>query len=126
MREDEQNDLLLIEQMLEMIRRVWAGLDGGGEQAGFMADPDKIDATATRLLVIGEASSKLSSVFRVRHAEIAWRNIYAFRNLVAHHYDRIDPARLWDIATRRLDAVEAVCRQELEASGRLDRLSPCA
>ncbi len=55
---------------------------------------------AERLLeIIGEASNSLSEARRQEHPEVAWRDITALRILLAHHYHRIDPDQVWQIAT---------------------------
>jgi uncharacterized protein with HEPN domain len=55
---------------------------------------------AERLLeMIGEATTALSSEFKVAHEGVAWREIGALRILLAHHYHRIDVGQVWQIAT---------------------------
>jgi uncharacterized protein with HEPN domain len=55
---------------------------------------------AERLLeIIGEASNGISQEFRSHHPEIPWRHVINLRNLVAHHYHRVDSRQLWTIAT---------------------------
>lgn len=55
---------------------------------------------AERLLeIVGEASNTLSDGYRQEHPEVAWRDITALRILLAHHYHRIDPDQVWQIAT---------------------------
>jgi uncharacterized protein with HEPN domain len=61
---------------------------------------------AERLLeIIGEASNALSDACRAAHPGIAWRDITALRILLAHHYHRIDPDQVWQIATGSVPAL---------------------
>lgn len=63
---------------------------------------------AERLLeIIGEASNALSDGCRDEHPEVAWRDITALRILLAHHYHRIDPDQVWQIATRAVPDLAA-------------------
>lgn len=63
---------------------------------------------AERLLeIIGEASNSLSEDFKLRHEEVAWREISALRILLAHHYHRIDVEQVWQIATEAVPALVA-------------------
>jgi len=48
---------------------------------------------------IGEASGSLSDEFKQAHPGVAWREVTALRILLAHHYHRIDPDQVWEIAT---------------------------
>jgi uncharacterized protein with HEPN domain len=64
---------------------------------------------AERLLeIIGEAGSSLSEDFKLRHGDVAWRDIAALRILLAHHYHRVDVDQVWQMAT---DEVPALVRQ---------------
>ncbi|HEX8513836.1 MAG TPA: HepT-like ribonuclease domain-containing protein [Allosphingosinicella sp.] len=62
---------------------------------------------------IGEASRKLSAGLQERHPEIEWRKMYGLRNIVAHHYRRLNYSIIWQIATGTLDPLEGACRDEL-------------
>lgn len=54
---------------------------------------------AVRLLeIVGEATNALSDGFKADRPGLAWRDITALRVLLAHHYHRIDPEQVWQIA----------------------------
>ena len=57
------------------------------------------DAVALQLMVVGERANKLSLAFRDSLPDIEWGKIISLRHLIAHEYDRVDRARIWDIAT---------------------------
>jgi uncharacterized protein with HEPN domain len=113
MKPGPEADPLYLDKILEIIQLVRASLTGL-HQADFIADRDKADATALRLSAIGEFSWNLSIELRSRHPEIPWPRIYSLRNIVAHHYDRLDYRIIWRVATTALDELYAVCRQELD------------
>lgn len=54
------------------------------------------------LEIIGEATAKLSDEVKARDRSIPWDEIRGLRNIVAHAYHRIDPARVWQVVTRDL------------------------
>jgi len=55
--------------------------------------------------IIGEALSRLESIDETLLAEHipAYRKIIGLRNIIAHGYDELDDAMLWDFAQRRVD-----------------------
>jgi uncharacterized protein with HEPN domain len=68
----------------------------------FLDDPDARDATLYRLIVIGEAVSRLPPELRRRYPEIPWQAVVGFRNRAVHAYFAVDWAIVWDTATQAL------------------------
>jgi len=68
------------------------------------------DAVMLQLIVIGEASGKLSEEFRADHPEIPWKLIRATRNVVAHAYATVDLDRIWIAVTQGLPEILGVLR----------------
>ena len=52
-----------------------------------------------RLMVIGEATKRLSRAFRASHEEVPWSRMAGMRDVLIHGYDHIDPQAVWDAAT---------------------------
>jgi uncharacterized protein with HEPN domain len=71
----------------------------------FLSSVLHIRAAERLLEIIGEASNALSDACRDEHPEVAWRDITALRILLAHHYHRIDPDQVWQIATGSVPAL---------------------
>lgn len=42
------------------------------------------------LIIIGEATKRLSSEFRATHSTIDWKGMAGMRDILAHQYDRVD------------------------------------
>ena len=101
-----------LELILELISHIDRRLEDM-DQARFESDRDEIDLTAFRLEHIGESCKKLSSQIRERHAHIAWPEICAMRNLLAHDYGAIIATRLWKSATSELAPLIVMCQTEL-------------
>lgn len=59
-------------------------------------------AVERQILVIGEASRKLSDEFKQNHADIPWNAIIAQRHIIAHEYGEILTERIWNVAIRRI------------------------
>ena len=61
----------------------------------FRADLKTIDAVVRNFEVMGEAARHLDDEFVAAHAEVAWREVRGFRNILAHAYFGVDIAILW-------------------------------
>ena len=70
----------------------------GVEYSRFLADLYVADAVAMQLAVVGEAARKLSPAFKDQFPQVHWTKIIGLRHLIAHEYEKLDPARLWDVA----------------------------
>ncbi len=57
---------------------------------------EKKAAILYEMIVIGEATKRLSEGFRLRHSEIPWKDIAGMRDILAHQYDRVNLETLWD------------------------------
>ena len=64
--------------------------------------------------IISEASRHLSPELKARHPHIPWRSVAGVGNVLRHNYENISAAVLWNLARRDLQALEAVCRLELD------------
>ena len=55
-----------------------------------------------KLLIMGEASSRLQEATRVRAPEVPWRDIIGMRNVLIHEYDVVDVDIVWKALTEDL------------------------
>ena len=78
-----------IEDAISRIRTAMAMLDSAAPDP--QADLAR-DAVLYRLLVIGEAAKALPDPVRDSVPDLPWRNIMRLRDLLAHHYHRVDVA----------------------------------
>ncbi|RRN66153.1 DUF86 domain-containing protein [Caulobacter sp. 602-1] len=99
----ERDAELRLDDVLQAIGRIRTHV-ASADFARFQADPMLFDAVSMNVLVIGESISRLPDQL----SGLPWRSMVAVRNLVAHGYPELDPKIVWDIATTRLDALEAV------------------
>jgi uncharacterized protein with HEPN domain len=59
----------------------------------FLKDELRQSAILQKLIIIGEAASRLPFQFREKHRNIEWEDIIGFRNIAVHEYFAI----LWEI-----------------------------
>jgi uncharacterized protein with HEPN domain len=102
--------------ILELIERI-GRQTGGLSREKFLEDPDVQDATAYRLLTIGEAAKDLNDELKSRHPRIPWRQIVGMRNILAHEYFTRESEIIWETLKVELLELAAVCRNELEHLG---------
>ena len=69
------------------------------------------DGVIRQLSIIGEASAKLPTVMKAKHAEIPWRKVIGMRNIIIHDYSETDIPTIWVIVERDLP----VLRKAIEA-----------
>lgn len=67
------------------------------------------------LLILGEASNKLSADFRREHDEIPWSKIIGMRNVMIHDYADIDYDIAWVVVTKDILDLQAAMRPIFEA-----------
>ncbi|MBB6249760.1 HepT-like ribonuclease domain-containing protein [Nitrospirillum iridis] len=107
-------DILLdILELIARIERQVATLD----RQTFLNDMDVQDATAYRILAIGEASKDLDEALKARHPQVPWRQVLGMRNLLIHEYFMRESAILWETVKVGLPTLADVCRVELARAG---------
>ena len=71
----------------------------------FQADPLLQAAVERWLIIIGEASKKLSSEFLEHHSDIPWRQIRGLRNIVVHEYDSMDISVIYEVVSEHIPSL---------------------
>jgi len=95
-------DLILIEQILQTIDRIFEYTEHFINPDEFSEDYKTFDATLMNFVALGETVGKLSDQFREKHDQIEWRKIYAFRNIIAHDYFGVDEEEVLGIIRKHL------------------------
>jgi uncharacterized protein with HEPN domain len=67
--------------------------------ADFIDDEMRQSAVLQKLMVIGEATARISESFRNRYPEVPWADIIGFRNIAVHEYFVVDWSIVWTTAT---------------------------
>lgn len=77
----------------------------GFSKQGFLEDVKTQSAVVHQLLIIGEATKRLSEEFRAAHRDIPWRYISGMRDHLVHGYDAVDLDEVWNVLRRDLPAL---------------------
>ncbi|HEV2851562.1 MAG TPA: DUF86 domain-containing protein [Thermoanaerobaculia bacterium] len=85
------------QQILEFI--------GDQDFESFYDDAKTQSAVVLQILILGEASKRLSPGFRDRHPEIPWSDIMRMRDKLIHHYEGMDPGEIWQAAKEDVPAL---------------------
>lgn len=64
------------------------------------------DAALYRVLVVGEAATRISMELREQHADIPWTDIIGMRNIVIHGYEKVDWDVVWESIQNEFPALE--------------------
>ena len=90
-------DLAAVADIVESARSIGDYIAGVSRDE-FIENEQLQDSVIRRLLVIGEASARLSDSFRDNRPGIPWREIRGMRNRMVHVYDDIDMNLVWRTA----------------------------
>ena len=72
------------------------------------------NAVALCILKIGELAGHLTESFRNDTSDkIPWKAVRGLRNIVVHHYGKIDYESLWETITQDIPELEAFCSEKL-------------
>lgn len=61
----------------------------------FEKDDKTISAVQHQILIIGEATKRLSSEFRSQHLHIPWKAMAGMRDILIHSYENADLEEIW-------------------------------
>ena len=100
-----RDDALYVQHIVDCISRI-EGYTAGGK-AEFAASTLIQDAVLRNLQIMAESSQRLSDNLKVSHPEIEWREIRAFRNILAHNYLGVDIDQTWEVVERELLGLKA-------------------
>lgn len=81
----------------------------------FLDDTMRQDAVVRELLIIGEASKRLSDEFKASHPDIPWRQMAGMRDILVHAYDHVDLDEVWRVAADELTSLIAAIEPIVEA-----------
>ena len=98
-----------IVETVEKIRRV--------EERGDIRQDEALYAASLRFLqTLSEATQKLPEELKKRHAEIDWKGISGFRNILVHSYlgSSIDEDTVVDIIDEQLGPLQSAIKKMLE------------
>jgi uncharacterized protein with HEPN domain len=105
-----RRDTSHVADIINAARRVRAYLQNV-DKLEFDEDRMVQNAVIRQLLIIGEATKRLTAEFRAAHPNVPWHDMAAMRDILVHAYDRVDLGEVWRVAKEDL-------------SGLIERLEP--
>jgi len=111
-----KDSVILARHILDAISKIEAytkDVDKNSFEGNFMIQ----DAVIRNIEIIGEASGKLSSDFKNKFSEIAWRKIIGMRNKLIHNYFSVDIETVWNVVELELPALKEALLQGLKSDG---------
>ncbi len=96
----------------ERVRSYTAGYD----QAAFIADSLRYDATIRNLELIGEAATHVPQSVRDRFPAVPWRAIVGLRNRLIHGYEGIDNDIIWTLVQDAVPKLPPALRDLLDTT----------
>ena len=111
-----KDDRLYLIHISECIARIQQYVAAGRDE--FLASSLIQDATLRNLQILTESTQRLSEQIKRTYADVDWKGISAFRNVVVHDYLGLDMEQVWQIVFRDLPAlkntVEALLTEPLD------------
>jgi uncharacterized protein with HEPN domain len=96
MRPSKRGDKAYISDLLEACAHILSYV-GSMSLPRFVENRLLRDSVTLQLIIIGEASNKLSDGFKKQHPNMVWKDIVNLRNLLVHKYWQVDVMKLWEI-----------------------------
>src|SRR5205085_10830636 len=106
-----ERDRELLAFIQECVDKIGEYTKGGLQRPS--SDSMAEDALLRRLETLADAAGQLSEVLMARHADIPWRKIVGFRDVLAHGYLGVDQDLVWGVVTRDLPPLKTVIDEEL-------------
>ncbi|MBV9388660.1 MAG: DUF86 domain-containing protein [Chroococcidiopsidaceae cyanobacterium CP_BM_ER_R8_30] len=82
----------------QQIQRYTQGID----RTQLELNDEKQAAILYRIIVIGEATKRISQTFRERHPDIAWQEMAGMRDRITHKYDQVNLDVVWDVVQNKI------------------------
>jgi uncharacterized protein with HEPN domain len=101
-----RSEFLYLQDILEAITAIERFLRGV-EKSVFLADDMLQSAVLYKLIIIGEATAKISDETKRRHPQTSWKKIVGLRNISAHAYFSVDWEAIWATAQNQLKPLQA-------------------
>jgi uncharacterized protein with HEPN domain len=102
-----------LEQMLEAIREI-EGFASGKALQDYLSEAWLRLATQRGIEIVSEASRRIPTGLKAKHAEIPWADIAGIGNILRHGYDSLDHAVIWGVVENDLPPLKAAVAAMLQ------------
>jgi uncharacterized protein with HEPN domain len=109
-------NLQLISESIDVINKRFSSINKPDDLVMNDYGVTILDSIAMRLQVIGELLKKIdkeNSAFLKKYKEINWENIMRLRDIVSHHYEKVDHEIIFDICENHLPKLRETIRKML-------------
>lgn len=96
-----EKDTVYVRHILLAIEKIGEYVTRGGKDL-FDRDTAIQDAIVKQIEIIGEASRKISEVYKASHQDIPWRKMAGMRDKLVHDYMGVDLEAVWKTAIKDL------------------------
>ena len=107
-------DYYILLSMIETVDKIILFSSPYENAEEFFNSTRDFDAVMMNFIVVGETVDKLSDEFRQKNPQVNWQKIYAFRNIVAHHYFGINVDLVWQIIQKDIPLFRAELKNMTE------------
>jgi uncharacterized protein with HEPN domain len=87
----------------------------------FIGGLDRRRIVERNVEIISEASRRLPSTLKSRHADTPWQKVAGIGNILRHDYQDVIPDALWKVAADDLPVLVEACRSELARARDIER-----
>ena len=101
----KRNTRIILEEMIQNIEAVLDFTKGMNKEQ-FLADLKTQYAVDRCFEIIGESARQIPDDFQLKHSEIEWHKMIAFRNILIHEYFRVERDIEWNIIQNTLPALK--------------------
>ncbi len=109
-------NLLLISESLDVINKRFSNINTPDDLVMDDYGVTILDSIAMRLQVVGELLKKIdkeNSALLKKYKEINWENIMRLRDIVSHHYEKVDHEIIFDICANHLPKLKKTIQKIL-------------
>ncbi|MBI5179472.1 MAG: DUF86 domain-containing protein [Nitrospinae bacterium] len=110
-----RREKLYLVDIIEAAKAI-SGFISGATMEQFLDDDKMKSAVLYKLMIIGEAASKISKDTKIKYPEIERAKMSAFRNIAVHGYFGVDLGIAWTAATHNApdlkEKVERILKTE--------------
>lgn len=109
-RDTRQRDAAALRDMLCAMSQAAGHIAGLSRDVAGSA-PHPRDAALYRVLVLGEAATRVSDEFKVSHPEVPWADIIGMRNVLIHGYEKVNWDVVWGTIHNDFPVLERTLKQ---------------
>lgn len=100
-----QREELYLQDIIESINFIRAFLQGVVERE-FLESELLKSAVIHKIMIIGEASARLTEETKIKYPNTPWKKIVGLRNITAHAYFSIDWEVVWSTINNQLEPLQ--------------------